>query len=141
MIRAVLFDVGGPLDTEVIYEGLIDQHIREALADEGVVVSDEEYAAAARYAVESFAWNAQQAIIWRLSGQQSGPARRAYGRLVGRAGERHAAIMTVVGAMRSRVERPLARKRRGDRAESPADPCESAPSDAADVGARVTPGA
>jgi hypothetical protein len=76
-IRAVLFDVGGPLDTEVTYERLIDQHISEALAAEGIVVSDDEYAMAARYAVESFAWNAQQ----RSSGASGHQASRwrAYG--------------------------------------------------------------
>ena len=91
MMRAVLFDVGGPLDTEVIYERLIDQHIREALAAEGIAVSDAEYAEAERRTVESFAWNAYQTIIWHLSRYRVGPARRAYAALVRRAAERHAA--------------------------------------------------
>ncbi len=62
----MLFDVGGPLDTEVQAERYIDEQIRFALRASGVEVSDEEYAAANRWAVESFAPNAYQAIIWRL---------------------------------------------------------------------------
>jgi HAD superfamily hydrolase (TIGR01662 family) len=66
-VRAVLFDVGGPLDTETLAEPLIDRQIRAALAAEGIAVTDEEYEAANRWAVESFAWNTYQAIFWRLS--------------------------------------------------------------------------
>ena len=67
-LRAVLFDVGGPLDTEVSAEALIDRQIRLALSAEGIDVSDEEYEAANRWAIDSFAWNTYQAIFWRLSG-------------------------------------------------------------------------
>ncbi len=90
-IRAVLFDVGGPLDAEVISERLIDEHIREALMVEGIVVSDAQYAEAARHAVESFAWNAYQAIIWRLTDQDTAVAQRAYRRVAARSAERNAA--------------------------------------------------
>jgi HAD superfamily hydrolase (TIGR01549 family) len=88
-IRGVLFDVGGPLDTEVIYERLIDQHIREALAAEGIVVSDEQYAEADELAVASFAPNAYQAIIWRLCAYDYDVAVRVYEGLAARSGERH----------------------------------------------------
>jgi putative hydrolase of the HAD superfamily len=57
-IRAVLFDVGGPLDTEAIHERMIDTHIRSALAGAGIEVSDATYAEAFQWAVESFAPNA-----------------------------------------------------------------------------------
>ena len=67
-VRAVLIDVGGPLDTEVSAEALIDRQIRLALSAEGIDVSDEEYEAANRWAIDSFAWNTYQAIFWRLSG-------------------------------------------------------------------------
>ena len=67
-IRAVLFDVGGPLDTEVAAEAYIDQQIRLALAAEGVAVSDVEYAEANDWAVQSFAPNGYQCIVWRLGG-------------------------------------------------------------------------
>ena len=66
--RAVLFDVGGPLDTEASAEPLVDAHIRAALAAEGIDITDAEYAAANQWAVESFAWNTYQAIFWRLCG-------------------------------------------------------------------------
>ena len=55
MIRAVIFDVGGPLDTELAFEAAIDADIRAALAGEGYVVDDEAYAEAERWAVENFA--------------------------------------------------------------------------------------
>lgn len=90
-IRAVLFDVGGPLDTEVIHERLTDQHIREALAAESIPVSDQQYAAANRWAVDSFASNAYQAIIWRLAGYDPAAATRAYAALAARSDERRAA--------------------------------------------------
>lgn len=89
--RAVLFDVGGPIDTEVIYEMLIDQHIREALADEGLDISDEAFDAANEWAVESFAPNAYMAITWRLAGGMQPVAERTYAKVAARAQERHAA--------------------------------------------------
>jgi HAD superfamily hydrolase (TIGR01509 family) len=67
MLRAVLFDVGGPIDTEVRFEEFIDSHIRAALASEGTTVTDSDYAAAAAYAVESFAPSACASIVWRLA--------------------------------------------------------------------------
>jgi putative hydrolase of the HAD superfamily len=67
-VRAVLFDVGGPIDTEIESEQSIDSLIRARLEGAGVQVSDEDYAAANRWAVESFAPNAYKAIIWRLCG-------------------------------------------------------------------------
>ena len=88
---AVLFDVGGPLDTEIISERLIDQHLREALAAEGVAVSDDAYADANRWAIEAFAPNTYAAIAWRLSGGDAAVAQRAYARLATRSAERHAA--------------------------------------------------
>ena len=90
-IAAVLFDVGGPLDTEIIYERLIDEHIREALAAEGIAVSPDAYAEANRAAVNTFAPNAYAAIIWTLSRADAGRSRRVYGRVAERADERHAA--------------------------------------------------
>lgn len=89
-IQAVLFDIGGPIDTEVIYERLIDTHIREALAHQGFNAGDEEYAAANAWAVGSFAPNAYEAIIWRLTSGDRQASERAYGEVAGRAPERHA---------------------------------------------------
>ena len=76
MIRAVLFDVGGPLDTEVLHERLIDRAIRAAFAAAGAPVDARRYAAANRHAIASFAPNAYRAIIWRLAGGDRALAER-----------------------------------------------------------------
>ena len=80
-IRAVLFDVGGPLDTEAISERLKDEDIKQALAAEGCTVSDAEFDGANRRAVESFAWNTYQAIIWYLAGPDRERCERVYERM------------------------------------------------------------
>jgi putative hydrolase of the HAD superfamily len=77
-VRAVLFDVGGPLDTEVEHERLIDLDIRSALAAEGLEVNDESFRAAERWAIDSFASHTYQAMIWRLTGHESERAQRVY---------------------------------------------------------------
>jgi HAD superfamily hydrolase (TIGR01549 family) len=77
-IRAVLFDVGGPINTEVAHERAIDDDIIPALAAEGLAVSPEGYAEAWRCAVDSFAPNAYTAVIWRLTGQDPDISRRIY---------------------------------------------------------------
>jgi putative hydrolase of the HAD superfamily len=66
-IRAVLFDVGGPINTEIEHERRVDAAIRAVLAAERIVVSDAEYAAASDWAVEHFAPDAHMAIIWQLA--------------------------------------------------------------------------
>ena len=90
-VRAVLFDVGGPLDTEVVYERLIDEHIREALAAEGIAVTDAAFTEAERRAVERYAPNAYAAIIFDLCGGDSARAQRAYAAVAARSDERHQA--------------------------------------------------
>lgn len=79
-IRAVLFDIGGPIDTELISEQANDRAIRAALEAEGIAVTNESYAAANVYAVEAFAPDAYASIIWRLAGSNAELARRAYSR-------------------------------------------------------------
>ncbi|MBI2767069.1 MAG: HAD family hydrolase [Chloroflexi bacterium] len=76
VIRAVLWDVGGPINTEVLHEAALDRQMREALAAEGVVVSGEAWAAAAEWAVERFAPNAYAAILWRLTEGRPAARRR-----------------------------------------------------------------
>ena len=66
-IRAVLFDVGGPLATEVEHERAIDADIRSLFAEAGMPVSDARYAEAWRSVVDSFAPNAYEAVIWQLA--------------------------------------------------------------------------
>ncbi len=90
-IRGVLFDVGGPIDTEVLHEQLMDTHIREALVDEGISVDDAGYEAANAWAVASYAPNAYATIIWRLAGGDARRAERAYAAVVARGEERRLA--------------------------------------------------
>jgi HAD superfamily hydrolase (TIGR01509 family) len=89
-IRAVLFDVGGPLDTETAREREMDGDIRSAVAAEGRAVTDGEYADANAWAVASFAPNTYQAIIWRLLGPDREACARAWARVVAGADRRTA---------------------------------------------------
>ncbi len=87
-IRAVLFDVGGPLNTEVAHERLVDEHIRSAFAAEGRPIDDEQYERACRWSVECFAPDAYRAIMWYLAGKDPALAERVYRRYRERRGER-----------------------------------------------------
>jgi len=77
-IRAVLFDIGGPLDLETEHERLIDADIAALLAAAGQPVAPARYAEACRFAVDSFAPNAYQAIVWRLCTGDAALAARVY---------------------------------------------------------------
>lgn len=77
-IRAVLFDVGGPINTEIEHERRVDAAIRAALAAKGFVASDADYAAARAWAVEHFAPDAHTAIVWRLAHGDAAASRRVY---------------------------------------------------------------
>ncbi len=81
MKQAVLWDVGGPINTEVEHERLIDGDILAALAEEGVNIDSETYAIAARYAVDSYAPDAYKALIWRLCEEDQELARRVHKRM------------------------------------------------------------
>lgn len=76
-IRAVLFDVGGPIDTEVLHEQMVDAQIIRALAQVGVTVDDAALREASDWAVASFAPSAYAAMIWRLAGGDPARAARA----------------------------------------------------------------
>jgi putative hydrolase of the HAD superfamily len=67
IIKAVLFDVGGPLDTEAIMDRMIDEQIVASFGNHGVAVSDEEYAAANRWAIEVFAPRIYRSIMWKIA--------------------------------------------------------------------------
>ena len=79
-IRAVLFDIGGPLDTEEVSERLVDRDIAAALASEGVAVSEADLRRASDDAVASFAPDAYRAMIWSLARRDRSVALAAYGR-------------------------------------------------------------
>jgi putative hydrolase of the HAD superfamily len=76
MIRAVLFDVGGPLDMEIASEAAIDADIRTGLAREGYEVHEDAWEAASRHAVDSFAPNHYRAVIWQLTQGDRGTCER-----------------------------------------------------------------
>jgi HAD superfamily hydrolase (TIGR01549 family) len=78
LIRAVIFDVGGPLDLETAFEAAIDAGIRAGLAGAGFAVDDAAYADAERWAVERFAPSLYGAVIWRLTGGEAKASQRVY---------------------------------------------------------------
>ena len=90
MLKAVLWDVGGPIDREVEYECLIDRDMRRALREAGVGFSDSDFHEAARWAVDSFAPNAYKAMAWRLTSFRAGVAERVYARVADGDDQRHA---------------------------------------------------
>ena len=77
---AVLFDVGGPIDTETAFERRADAAIRAAVPG----VGNAAYEAACRLAVDSFAPNAYQAILWTLVGEAAAAAWPAVAARIGR---------------------------------------------------------
>ncbi|MGK2739313.1 HAD family hydrolase [Tepidicaulis sp. LMO-SS28] len=80
MIKAVLFDIGGPIDMEIAHEAAIDAALSSALAAEGVSFSYDEWRAAERAAIDSYAPNAYQAMIWHLCGQDTARAMEVWTR-------------------------------------------------------------
>ena len=80
--RAVLFDVGGPIETEVAWEALMDgiirREVRQAIGRE---VTDAAYDAAWRGAVESHAPHAYQAVVWELMEGDAGRAPLVWSRI------------------------------------------------------------
>jgi HAD superfamily hydrolase (TIGR01549 family) len=67
-LRAVLWDVGGPLDTELISERLIDRDLHRAFADEGHPVTVAHIARASRKAVAAYAQDTYASIAWYAAG-------------------------------------------------------------------------
>jgi len=76
-IRAVLFDVGGPIDTEIKHEALADEYLLRALAAVGIQPSEAEFATASEWAVQCYAPNTYLAIIFRLCGERAELAKAA----------------------------------------------------------------
>ncbi|HKU97630.1 MAG TPA: HAD family hydrolase [Vineibacter sp.] len=77
-ITTLLFDVGGPLDTETAFEHAVDRLLPEAVRRQGIDVAPADYAAACAGAVDSFAPNLYQAVIWRLCDGDVFAAHRAW---------------------------------------------------------------
>ena len=66
-IKAVLFDVGGPLDTETIMDRMIDEQIKASFRKHGLAITDAEYEAANRWVVEVFAPKIYHSIMWKIA--------------------------------------------------------------------------
>jgi HAD superfamily hydrolase (TIGR01509 family) len=84
----VLFDVGGPIDTEVTHERVAEAQIREGFEHLGITVTAAELAAASDRAVASFAPFAYSAIIWQLAGGDIDLALKVHARFRARDEER-----------------------------------------------------
>jgi putative hydrolase of the HAD superfamily len=67
MIRAVIFDIGGPLDLEEAFEAAIDVDIRAGLIQEGFEVTEAVWQEANRNAVDTYAPSLYRSVIWRLT--------------------------------------------------------------------------
>ncbi|MCW5747119.1 MAG: HAD-IA family hydrolase [Alphaproteobacteria bacterium] len=87
-LTTLLFDVGGPLDTEDTFESTIDRLLPEAVRRQGIVVTPDDYAAACAWAVDSFAPNLYQAVVWRLCDGNVFAAHRAWALLAAEIGAR-----------------------------------------------------
>jgi putative hydrolase of the HAD superfamily len=77
-VTTLLFDVGGPLDIEEACERAVDRLLPEALARQGIEAAPADYVAACRWAIESFAPDLPQAVLWRLAGGDVFAAHRAW---------------------------------------------------------------
>lgn len=66
-IKAVLFDVGGPLDTETIMDREIDEQIKLSFRNNGLAISDDEYASVNKWAIDSFAAKTYHSIMWKIA--------------------------------------------------------------------------
>lgn len=67
VIKAVLFDIGGPLDTETIMDRMIDEQIIASFRAHGVAISDTEYAAVNQWAIDVFAPKTYHSIMWKIA--------------------------------------------------------------------------
>jgi putative hydrolase of the HAD superfamily len=88
MIRAVIFDIGGPLDLEDAFEVAIDADIRAGLERERIQVSDADWQRANRGAVETCAPSVYRSVIWRLTGGDLEKSLRVYHWMQDRASKR-----------------------------------------------------
>src|SRR5689334_5272783 len=80
-IRAVLFDIGGPLDLDFAWELAIDSAIAAAWTIERIPVDEQGLAAASARAVSAFAPDAYAAMIEDLCGGDAASASRVHQRM------------------------------------------------------------
>jgi putative hydrolase of the HAD superfamily len=87
-IRAVLFDVGGPIALETEHERAIDADIRALFVEQLIPISDEQYAAAWREVIDEFVPNAYSAVIYKLAAGDEEIAPSVWREVQRRSGER-----------------------------------------------------
>jgi HAD superfamily hydrolase (TIGR01549 family) len=78
LIRAVIFDIGGPIDLETQFEAAIDDDIKSGLRGEGFAINDASFREAEKWAVEHYAPSLYRAVIWRLTLGDESKAIRIY---------------------------------------------------------------
>lgn len=79
--RAILFDVGGPIDLEFAHEMACDSAIASACGMEGVRVDQEAVEAASERAVEAFATDVHRHMIEMLCGGEPTTVERVHRRM------------------------------------------------------------
>ena len=89
MLRAVLWDMGGPIDQEIEYERLIDEDMKRDLTQAGVTRSGADFREAGRWAVDSYASNAYKAMVWKLSSFRVELAEQVYAQVAAGSDRRH----------------------------------------------------
>jgi putative hydrolase of the HAD superfamily len=77
-IRAVIFDVGGPLDLETAFEAAIDADIRDGLRREGFDFTDADWDSANRNAILTCAPSVYRSVIWALTRGDLEASQRIY---------------------------------------------------------------
>jgi len=87
-LRAVIFDVGGPLDLETAFEAAIDADMRGGLQREGFDFTEAAWDAANRNAILTCAPSVYRSVIWSLTRGNLAASLRIYDWMEERAHER-----------------------------------------------------
>ncbi|WP_332699546.1 HAD family hydrolase [Devosia sp.] len=102
---AVLFDVGGPLDTEVRLVETVAHSIIGALQRRGIEADPARYARAVEYAVTTYAPEDFPAIVWHMTGGDAPVSVEIWSEVSGHLqSERRAALFTPREGMRELLE-------------------------------------
>tara|TARA_R110002124_G_scaffold109676_14_gene262951 strand:- start:14059 stop:14754 length:696 start_codon:yes stop_codon:yes gene_type:complete len=102
---AVLFDVGGPLDTEVRLVQTMEVSIIDALQRRRIEADATRYARAVDYAVATYATEDFPAIVWHMTGGDAQASAEIWSEVSGNLqSERRAALFTPRKGMRELLE-------------------------------------
>lgn len=98
-VRAVLFDVGGPLDREADAERRVDAAILAAVRAVGVDADAVAVRAASDAAVRAYAPDTYKAMVWGLVGEDPARARAAWAHVVAAVRERPFEVRPGIGGL------------------------------------------